>query len=463
MEARYDVVIIGSGVVGLFIAYELSHYDVKVLVIDKNEEPGFGVSKGHAGVIHVVQPPFNSLRSKLAIEGNKAYDEVVNKLHVHLERLSTLLVARYPWQVITLPIVYLVLKHIYSKHGFKVSIIGPRELKKIEPNVNGFGAIKVDGYGIINSFELIYQLYNFCMSNGVDFMFSTNVIGVKLNNDSVIASTDKGDIRTKYLVNAAGLYSADVAKMVGDEYKLEYGKGVMLIFVGRLTNNIIAPLQLIPNPKTKGGAIIPTAFGNTLWGPSLSYSERKDKSVNEGDIKILNSKFKPLLRSISTPLKAYAGVRPIPEGDDFIITYSKASNRIIHLIGIESPGLTAAPAIARNVINMLRNSGLKLTPKITKEVTPFLTTRELITRGMTVSGSDGEIICPCMGVSRGDIKRAIERGAKTLDGIMQLTGLGMGLCQGMCIGRAIKVISEELSIDPTQLTKQGGESWLVTR
>ncbi|WP_069807654.1 NAD(P)/FAD-dependent oxidoreductase [Vulcanisaeta thermophila] len=463
MGVDYDVVIVGSGVVGLFIAYELAHYETKVLVIDRNEEPGFGVSRGHAGVIHVVQPPFNSLRSRLAIEGNRAYDGIARRLHVHLERLSTLLVAKSPVEVLAIPIIYLVLRRVYGKYGFRVSMVSWRGLRRLEPNVKGYGAVKVDGYGVINSFELVYQLFNFCRVNGVNFMLGTAVLGIRVSGDSIVVSTSKGEVSTRYLVNAAGLYSADIARMVGDEFRMEFGKGAMLVFAGRLTNNIVAPLQLIPNPKTKGGAIIPTAFGNTIWGPSLSYSTREDRSVNEDDVKTLYSKFGTLLRSLSTPIKAYAGVRPIPEGDDFIITYSKVSRRIIHLVGIESPGLTAAPAIAKKVLSLLRDAGFNFRIKDTKEVPPLLLTRELIGEGKEVGGVNGEIVCPCMAVSRGDIKRAIERGAKTLDGVMQLTGLGMGMCQGQCIGRAIKIIAEELGVDATQLTKSGGDSWLVTR
>ncbi|MGC9153647.1 MAG: NAD(P)/FAD-dependent oxidoreductase [Vulcanisaeta sp.] len=461
----YDIAIIGSGVVGLFIAYELAHYRVRVIVIDREAEPGFGVSKGHAGVIHVVQPPFNSLRSKLAIEGNKLYDGIAKRLHVRVRRLSALLVARNPIHLIALPAVWFILNRVYGKHGFRVRLLGPRELRKREPNVKGLGAIEVNNYGVINSFELISQLYNFCTLNGIDFAFNTEVVKVKVLDDGVAILTNRGEYRARYVINAAGLYSADVARMFGDEYRLEFGKGVMLVFWGEQTRNIVAPLQLAPNPKTKGGAIIPTVFGTTIWGPSLSMSDRGDRSVNEADIEILNEKFGGLLRRRDfIPIRAYAGVRPIPEGDDFIITYSKLSKHVIHLVGIESPGLTAAPAIARRVIEMLRGAGAVLTPKDeVKEVDPVIMTKSIIEEGGTINADQGEVVCPCMGVTRADIREAIRRGARTLDGIIFRTGLGMGICQGMCLGKAIKVISEELGIDPEKLTKSGGNSWLVTR
>jgi glycerol-3-phosphate dehydrogenase len=457
----YDVVVIGSGVVGLFVAYELAQYEVKILVVDRNPEPGFGVSKGHAGVIHVVQPPFNSLRSKMAIEGNRYYDNVAKRLHVRLHRLGALLVAENLGHLIALPAVWFILNRVYGRHGFRVRLVGWRGLRKMEPNVRGLGAVYVDGYGVINSFELVSQLYYFCKLNGVEFLFNTEVRGARVSNDEVIVITDKGEYKTHFLVNAAGLYSADVARFFGDNYRLDFGKGAMLVFWGKHTNNIVAPLQLMPSPKTKGGAIIPTVFGTTIWGPSLSISDRCDRSVSEDDIRILTRKFGGLLRFRDyIPIRAYAGVRPIPEGDDFIITYSKQSKRVIHLVGIESPGLTAAPAIARRVISMLRDAGLELRVKgNVREVEPMILTKDLIRSGKDIS--DGEVVCPCMGVTKADIREAIRRGAKTLDGVIFRTGLGMGVCQGMCLGRAIKVVSEELGIKPTELRKSGGDSWLV--
>ncbi|BDR92455.1 NAD(P)/FAD-dependent oxidoreductase [Vulcanisaeta souniana] len=462
---NYDVAVMGSGVVGLFIAYELAHYRVRVIVIDREAEPGFGVSRGHAGVIHVVQPPFNSLRSRLAVEGNRLYDDVARRLHVKVRRLSTLLVARNPGQLIALPAVWLILNRVYGRRGFRVRILGPRGLRRLEPNVNGLGAIEVEGYGVINSFELVSQLYNFCRLNGVDFALGTEVKDAKVLGDGAIIITSSGEYRARFVINAAGLYSADIARLFGDEYRLEFGKGVMLVFWGEQTKSIVTPLQLIPNPKTKGGAIIPTAFGTTIWGPSLSIGSRDDRSVNEGDIDVLYRKFSGLLRDRKfTPIRAYAGVRPIPEGDDFIITHSKVSKRIVHVIGIESPGLTAAPAIARRVIDMLRNAGAELIPKDdVREVEPMVMMKNVIGSGGAIKGDQGEVICPCMGVTRTDIREAIRHGARTLDGIAFRTGLGMGICQGMCLGRAIKVISEELGIDPRELTKSGGNSWLVTR
>ncbi|GGP19765.1 glycerol-3-phosphate dehydrogenase [Thermocladium modestius] len=460
----YDVVIVGAGVVGLFTAYELAHSEARVLVIDREEEPGFGVSKGHAGVIHVVQPPFNSMRSRLAVDGNRLYDELATKLKFTLIRTGALLVARSPLQLLAVPVVWLALAAIYGRRGFKVSMLGPRGLRREEPNVNGLAAVKVDGYGIVNSFELVSQLYHFCRLNGVEFSLGTEVRGVKPMGDYIAVETDKGVFRSRFLINAAGLWSAELAGITGDGGRMEFGKGAMLVFWGRQTKNIIAPLQLRPNPRTKGGAIVPTALGTTIWGPNLSPGGRDDASVTEEDARALLGKFGPLMRSIdSIPIKAYAGVRPVFEDGDFHVVRSGRDERVIHLLGIESPGLTAAPAIARRVVSMLRDSGLSIKEKAgVRDVDPVIPAKELIRRGSAVEGGD-EVICPCMGVTRLDVREAIRRGARTLDGVAFRTGLGMGICQGACLGRAIRVIAEELGVDPVKLTKKGGDSWLVTR
>ncbi|MFZ8795819.1 MAG: FAD-dependent oxidoreductase, partial [Acidilobaceae archaeon] len=143
---RYDVVVVGSGVVGLLVAYELSKHGVSVTVVDENLEPGFGVSKGHAGVMHVIQPPFSSLKSVLAVHGNRLYDRLFGELGVRYRRLKALLVASNIAQLAVLPLLYIVLKLLYETRGFKVSIVGGRGLRDLEPNVIGWAAIAVDGY-----------------------------------------------------------------------------------------------------------------------------------------------------------------------------------------------------------------------------------------------------------------------------------------------------------------------------
>ena len=464
----YDVAVVGSGVIGLFVAYELSKYDVKVIVIDKELEPGFGVSKGHASVIHVIQLPFGSVKSILAIYGNKLYDRVARELNVKLWRVPLLLVAASVKELLVAPIVYLILKLYYGVRGFKVSIVNGRSLREIEPNVVGFAAVKVEGYGVIDSFDLIYKLYRACRDRGVRFMFNAVIEDVAVNEDAIVVRTSRGVVKSRFLVNSAGLYSDMVASMAGGASDTIVPKrGAMLVFDKLQVKSIVAPLQFTLSGETKGGGIIPTTWGHTIWGPTLSKEgSREDVGVYTRDIRALYNRFSRLVMVKGNLIKAYAGVRPSSSKGDFIISYSPRTMRVVNLIGIESPGLTAAPAIALIVLWMLKRAGLKLRLRVTttRRELAISTRDKLVLDPSKVQGYAGIIICPCMKVSLADIMEAVRSGSTTLDGIMFRTKLGMGSCQGQhCIGRAIVEVLRLTGVDPEKFVKNRDGSWLVLR
>lgn len=463
--AAYDVVIIGAGVVGLTIAYELSRFDLSIAVIDENLEPGFGVSKGHAGLVHVVQMPFGSLKSSLAIMGNKFYDRLVRELGIGFRRVSALLVANRRFQLLELPIAYIILKLLYESRGFKVSVVRGAKLLNEEPNVVGYAAIRIEGYGIVDSFNLVYRLYEACSERGVIFYLGTKVLKIDVGDDLISITTSRGEILASYVVNSAGLYSDYVASLTGSKDMVIPRKGVMIVFDKPQTRNVIAPLEILKPRGTKGGGIIPTLWGHTIWGPNLSAGGSKsDRSVEDKDLVELYKRFGNLVRVRGTPIKAYAGIRPASPTGDFKMEYSPKSRRIINLVGIESPGLTAAPALAFLVISMLRKAGLRLRYRSTTIPSPprASTRTRLIKRPWEIKGDEGVIVCPCMAVSLADIADAVRRGARTLDGVMFRTKLGMGTCQGQnCLARAIVEISRLLGVRPGDLVKSGEGSWLV--
>lgn len=467
MESKtYDVAIIGAGVVGLLVAYELSKFDLSIAIVEREAEPGFGVSKGHAGVIHVVQPPFNSLKSILAIYGNRLYDKVSRELKVDMVRLPALLVARSRAQLALIPVIYAILKLVYGVRGFKVSIVTGEELRLLEPNIEGYAAVMVEGYSVIDSFELIYRLLDECRARGVDLLFNTEARGFRFEDDIIVIETSRGSIKARYVVNSAGLDSDILASKTGGSERIKTFLGVMLVFDTLQVKSIVAPLPSLRPAKTKGGGIIPTVWGNTIWGPSFTpVASREDRGVRAEDIIDVIRRFKELVKIKGRLIKAYSGIRPSTINGDFSISYSPLTERIINLVGIESPGLTAAPAIALIVAKMLRDAGLKL---VATRRAPHRTIHALSTRAKLalnpsdISGYDGVVICPCMRVSLADIIEAIKRGASTLDGIIFRTKLGMGSCQGQhCIGRAIVILQRLTGASPRSLTKNTSGSWLV--
>jgi glycerol-3-phosphate dehydrogenase len=285
---------------------------------------------------------------------------------------------------------------------------------------------------------------------------------VEIGNDEIKVKTDKDRLLTSnFLVNAGGLWADEIAGLTGDEITFELGKGVILVFDRRQTKRLISPAYLKPDPKTKGGAIMFTVEGRGLWGPNLRTAKNKgDVTVEEEDIKALTDKFGPLLKEdLGISIKAYAGIRPIPPENDFRITYSSRSRRIVHILGTESPAYTASPAIAEKVVSMLASSGLRLVPK--KKVFP----REPFPRIRdNPEGGKGEIVCLCSMVTEEEIREAVRRGSKTLQGVMFRTGAGMGICQGgRCMAEIVRIIAEELGTDVEEVTLRGGNTWIVRK
>ncbi len=460
---RYDVVVVGSGIVGLLVAYELSKHSVNVAVVDENLEPGFGVSKGHAGVIHVIQPPFSSLKSVLAIHGNRLYDKLLRELGVRYRRLKALLVASNTRQLAILPLLYIVLKLLYETRGFKVRVVGGRELWSMEPNVRGRAAIAVDGYAVVDPFDLIYKLYEACRSLGVVFYLGTRVTSVRVSQEHVDIETTQGPLKALYLVNAAGLNSDYIASQTGFRAKVEGRRGSMIVFDRLQVRNIVAPLALLERRGTKGGGVIPTMWGHTIWGPNLaSGTSKEDRGVYHEDVADLLKKFSRIVTVKGRVIKAYAGLRPTSHTGDFVIAYSPTSRRVVNIVGIDSPGLTAAPAIAVMVLDMLRKAGLKLGLKRKPPSLGGPSTRDKLVLGFNVQGDEGVIVCPCMVVSLADIARAVRSGARTLDGVVFRTKLAMGSCQGQhCLGRAFIELSRLTGVEPRHVVKSGEGSWIA--
>ncbi|MEM3372108.1 MAG: FAD-dependent oxidoreductase [Candidatus Korarchaeum sp.] len=456
MRDSYDVIVVGTGIIGLMITYKLSHYDLRVLAIDRNPEPGWGVSRAHAAVVHVVQLPFRSLKSKLARSGNPELLRICDELGVRYRRTSTLILATEPHHLLVLPLIYLYLR--LNLRGFSVRLRGRGPLLREEPALSNrvLGGIEVGGYAVVDNFDLLYALYEFSKSNGVEFSLGEEVRGVEQLDGSVRVITDRGAYEASYLVNAAGLWADEVLKLTGGNIEFELGKGVLLVFDRAISSRLLAPLYLKPDPKTKGGAIMFTHDNRGLWGPNLRFTERKDDtSADEQDLRTLMEKFSRLIKTdAGIPIKAYAGIRPIPPGDDFII---ERRGRVIHVLGTESPGFTASPSLAELVLRMLRDSGLRLNEKPVSRREPFRRARDDPKRAR------GHVICACNLVTEEEIREAVRRGAKTLKGIFYRTGACMGTCQGSrCLADVLEVAADEMGVDARHLQLGGDGSWVVS-
>jgi len=350
-----DIAIIGAGIVGLTVAYRLSNLNRRILVIENEMEPGRGVTSGQANVIHVIQLPFGSLKSRLARKGNVMYDDLCRVLGVKLNRVPSLLVVRGWLRLPILLFVYIYLK-LELRGQFGVQLMRGRSLRMIEPLLaDGIsGGIVVNGYGTVDAQSLVLALKEAAEKRGVVFRFGCRLASCGQEGGSTLLKTTSGDVRAMFVVNAAGLYSDDVARMLGrDLGRLEPGLGVMAVYSGLDLKAIVAPLPLSVGSRTKGGAIIPATDGTTIVGPTLRVARSKDeREYTEEDLALLRSKFRSLLKEEGKLVRVYTGVRPLSPTRDFIIDFD-GTKKVVNLVGIESPGLTAAPAIAEMVVGMI--------------------------------------------------------------------------------------------------------------
>lgn len=352
----YDVGVVGAGIVGLMCAYHLAKMGLRVVVFERSQGPGEGVTANQSEVLHVVQLPFGSLKSRLAREGNPMYDELCRELGVPLRRLPALLVVTGRRGLPALFLGYLYLWfNLRSK--FRVRLVGRRELRRIEPSLSKrvLAAIVVEGYGVVDTKTLVRRLCVRLQEMGVVFRFGCEVVSASRSGDLFVVSTGCGQEACRAIVNAAGLYADEVSRRLGLECgQIAPSLGVMVEFSGRQLGAIVAPFSLRQRGRTKGGGIIPTVRGTYIFGPTFRLIGSKGgDQISEEDVAELLQKFSPLIEHSASHVRTYAGVRPLSPTGDFVVA-EDPTGRIVSLVGIESPGLTAAPALGLLVATRLR-------------------------------------------------------------------------------------------------------------
>lgn len=475
---KADIVVIGAGIVGTSIARELSRYEVRTLVVEKEVDVACsGGTKANTSLIHPGEHNTpGSLMAKLCTRGNFLWPGLASELDVPFKKIGCLVVALAEEEV---PILYELKDRGEENRVPGLMVIEDRErLFEMEPNLNrkAVAALLAPGLGATSPYEMVIALMENAASNGVDFLFEAKVVGIEIENSRVKeVRTTKGNIRSEYVINAAGLYSDEISSMVGiDHFTIQPRKGEYFIFdkeLGGLVNHALFP---IPTPLSKGIKVIPTVEGNLLVGPTADNIKYKNdasttaeglRKVMDGGIKLVPS----LAMHLDKIIANYAGIRGVPSTDDFVIEAYDEPKGFINAAGIDSPGLTAAPAIAEMILELLREEGLEL-----REKSVWHPSRRSIDRSVReLSGAEvkrliasdlryGHVVCRCEHVSEGEIVEAIRRGAKTLDGVKYRTRAGMGRCQGgFCTPRVIKILARELGIRPEDVTKRGDDSKLL--
>ncbi len=473
---QYDVLVIGGGVSGTSIARELSKYELKIALLEKECELAFGVSKSNSGIIHPgTQNPSNSLKGKLCVEGNKLIRQIADELGVDFKEVGELIVGFSEEDKIKLEEI----KSEAEKLGVTgLQIVDRQWLQQNEPSLctDALQCVSYALYaptaGIISPYRLVYDLAENAMANGVEIFTNNSVIDIR--RDTIFCvSTQSSQYHSRYVINCAGLFADEISRFVGiDDFTIRPRKGEEYLLDKKkehITNHIIFPL---PTKESKGILIIKTSDGNPMIGPTAQdVDDKTDLSTSEEGLKRVLSQVQKMIPSICDKdiIAYFAGLRPVA-GDDFIIRYEDTVPGFINVAGIQSPGLTASPAIAVMVRDLLKQNGLELIKKNEyvdhRKKTPhlFSSSMEEVKDLIEADAEYGDIVCRCEMVSAKEIRDAIKRGARTLDGIKFRTRAQSGRCHGgFCTTRIMKIMSEELGIPVTDITKRGDGSYVIAK
>lgn len=469
----HDVIIVGAGITGAAIARELSRYKLKVLLLEKEAEPAFGVSKSNSGIIHAgTQNPPSSLKGWLCVEGNRLLrEELAPDLGLNFVQCGQLIVV---FDEADLPELEAIKKEGEALGVKGMELVDRAWLDANEPNL-GPGvraALLVPSAGIISPYRYVYALVENAVKNGVELKTSSKVIGVRRIEKGGFYVEAGGQVyTTKFLVNAAGLHADEISGLAGaPTFKITPRKGEEYLLDRKrehIANRIIFPL---PTKTSKGILIIKTSDGNPMIGPTAHDAQDKaDLSTTDAGLQEVLEGARRMMPSISRSdiIAYFAGLRPV-SGKDFIIRHEDLAPGLVNAAGIQSPGLTSAPAIAVMVADLLKKHGLPLEPKEQFHrlrprpahlfQVPLEETRRLIEKNPAY----GDIVCRCELVSAQEVRDAVKRGAVTLDGVKFRTRAQAGRCHGgFCTTRILKIMQEELGCPVTALTKRGPGSELI--
>lgn len=469
----YDVLIIGAGVSGSAAARELSRYQLKICVAEKEEDVCCGTTKANSAIVHAgFDAEAGSLMAKLNVEGNEMMEALSKELDFHFEKNGSLVVCLNEEERQGLE----VLLERGIKNGVKnLRIVEREELVQMEPNISdeAVAALYAPTGGIVCPFGLNFALAENAAVNGVEFKFDTEVLGFEKKEEGWVVKTSQGDIETRYVVNAAGVYADKFHNMVSeDKIHITPRRGDYCL-LDRATGGFVKhTIFQLPGKYGKGVLVTPTVHGNTLVGPTaIDIEEKEGTNTTQNGIDELIGKACTTVKNlpIRQVITSFAGLRAHEDGHEFIIGEVKDAKGFIDCAGIESPGLSSAPAIGKMVAEIVA----KLSDAKVK--TDFIATRKGILNPKTLSKEDyaalikekpeyGNIICRCEMITEGEIMDAIHRpvGAKSLDGVKRRTRAGMGRCQsGFCMPKTMEILARELQVDISEITKSGGNSKVI--
>ena len=467
-----DIIIIGAGVSGTAIARELSRYEAKILVLEKEEDVCCGTSKANSAIVHGgFDAETGSLMAKLNVRGSNMMAQLSKDLDFHYDRCGSLVLCMAEEDRPKL-------QKLYEKgvaNGVKeLRIIGREELLQLEPNVgdDAVAALWAPSGAIVCPFGLNIALAENAAANGAAFAFNTQVTGLEQVDGGWLVHTNQGDFLSRAVINAAGVHAGEIHNLVSEEKMTIINRRGDYYLLDKTAKCVSHTVFTLPNRFGKGVLVSPTVHGNTIVGPTaIDIPDPENTATTAAGLAQAGEKASYMIKNL--PLRqvitSFAGLRAHHVDHDFKIGEVEGAPGFVDVAAIESPGLSASPAIGEYVADLVREM-LDLQKKEN-----FIATRKGILNPAELSLEErnaliqenpayGQIICRCESISEGEILDAIHRplGARSLDGVKRRVRAGMGRCQGgFCAPRVMEILARELGIPEVEVTKAGPGSELL--
>ena len=473
-EWNFDAVIIGGGVTGCAIAREPSRYEMHAALIEREEDVCSGTSKANSAIVHAGHDAVpGSVKARFNVEGNRMMGQLAEDLDFEFDRNGSLILC---FAEEDRP----ALQELYDK-GVKngvpdLKIITGDEARAMEPNVSDavVAALYAPTGGIVCPFGLTIALAENACDNGVEFIFNEEVKKVVKTEKGYDLETADGVVHTTYVINAAGVYADEIHNMVSErKLHITPRKGDYCLLDKEAGNHVRHTIFQLPGKLGKGILVTPTIHGNLLTGPTAKNIEDKEATattaeelaeiMEKGSVSVKNVPFRQVITSFS-------GLRAHEDGDDFIVGEAEDAPGFFDAAGIESPGLTSAPAIGVYLAKKVaEKAGAKKKAEWNGKRKGFVRPEKLSKEERAALIKErpeyGTIICRCEGVSEGEIVDAINRtlGAVSLDGIKRRVRQGMGRCQaGFCTPRTMEILARERGMEMEDICKNAPGSNMLT-
>jgi glycerol-3-phosphate dehydrogenase len=467
----FDVVIVGAGITGGMIARELSKYQLKICILEKENDVAMGATKANSAIVHAgFDAKAGTLKAKLNVRGSEMMEQVAKELGVKYKKNGSLVVAFNEDDLETL-------KKLYEQgcnNGVKkLRLIDSEELHRLEPSLsaNALGALVAPTGAIVCPYELNIASVGNAMDNGAELKRNFNVTAIEKTANGFVIRSEDDFVEAKFVVNAAGVYADEIAKLAGDNsFNIIPRRGEYILMDKECGNTVSHTIFRTPSKMGKGILVTPTVDGNLLLGPTAENIEDKDdtQTTAPGISSVLGNASEVLSKVPGGKnITSFCGLRAVGDTGDFII--NSPFEGFINAAGIESPGLSSSPAIAEYVVDLLEKNGLALekAPSFDpyREAAHAFREMSMEEKNKVIAKDPryGRIVCRCETISEGEIVDAIHKNpaALDIDGVKRRTRSGMGRCQGgFCSPYVVELISKELEIPYEKVTKFGKGSYV---